>query len=137
MRAHQAKPSPYFTTIYCKAPEVKYSLKMKASRTTFSEISNKAGSFPFSLRSLENETQARLGVTECAQHGLLKAYEPLTTEKSSDLAAQVLVTFAVGKNGVTKFSHAPAFYQPDSSVVKPDTEIKSEELKTLLAEPLK
>merc|ERR1712072_1317817 len=88
----------------------------------------------------ENETQARLGVTECAQHGLLKAYEPLTLEKPTDLAAQILVTFAVTKNGVIKLSHAPQFYQPGTAsegAVKPDTEIKNEELKQLLAQPLK
>lgn len=125
------------TTIYGRAPEMKYSLKLKASRNFSSEVNNKAGSFPFSLRAMENETQARLGVTECVQHGLLKAYEPLSTDKQSDIAAQILVTFAVTKNGVIKFSHPPVFYSPEGSAVKPDTEIKSAEVKELLAQPLK
>lgn len=52
-----------------------YALKMKASRATFSEISKKAGSFPFSLRVLEDEVKARMGVRECVSHGLLKSYD--------------------------------------------------------------
>ena len=48
---------------------------MKTSRATFSEISKKAGGFPFSLRVLEDETKSRMGVRECVQHQLLKAYE--------------------------------------------------------------
>ena len=74
MFSPQAKQAPYTTTIYGKAPSSKYLLKMKASRNTFSEITQKAGAFPFTLRMLENETQARLGVTECVQHG-----EPYTS----------------------------------------------------------
>lgn len=51
------------------------------------------------------------------------------------ISAQVLVTFAVTKTGVTKFSHAPVFYS--SETVKPDHEIKDEETKALLAKSLK
>jgi len=42
---------------------------MKASRNTYAEITTKAGQFPFTLRMLEQETKARLGVQECVQHG--------------------------------------------------------------------
>jgi hypothetical protein len=48
---------------------------MQASRATYSEISKKAGKFPFTLRVLDDEKRARLGATECVQHGLLKAFE--------------------------------------------------------------
>lgn len=48
---------------------------MKTSRATFSEISKKAGAFPFSLRILEDEAKGRFGVKECVQHGLLKGFE--------------------------------------------------------------
>jgi hypothetical protein len=48
---------------------------MKTSRATFSEISKKAGSFPFTLRVLEEEAKARMGVKECVDHNLLKPYE--------------------------------------------------------------
>merc|ERR1712032_616493 len=83
---------------------------------------------------LEQETKARLGVQECVQHGLLKAYEPQTLGGDS-ISAQVLVTFAVTKSGVTKFSHPPVFYSPET--VKPEHEIKDDEIKALLAKNLK
>jgi hypothetical protein len=50
---------------------------MKTSRATFSEISQKAGSFPFTLRLMEDETRARMGVRECVQHNLVRGYDLL------------------------------------------------------------
>ena len=47
----------------------------------------------------------------------------------------MLVTFAVTKSGITKFSHPPVFYSTET--VKPDHEIKDEETKALLAKNLK
>ena len=52
-----------------------YQLKMKTSRMVFSEIQKKAGPFPFTLRCLEDEKRARMGVQEAVQHGLVKPYE--------------------------------------------------------------
>jgi len=48
---------------------------MKTSRATLSELSTKAGSFPFTLRIMEDETRARMGVRECVQHNLVKGYD--------------------------------------------------------------
>jgi hypothetical protein len=67
--------------------------------------------------------------------GLLKAYEPLTLDRPTDLAAQVLVTFAVTKSGVVKLSHPPVFHTAET--VKAEHEVKDEELKAILAKPLK
>jgi hypothetical protein len=44
---------------------------MKTSRTVFSEIQKKAGAFPFTLRSLDDEKRARMGVQEAVAHGEL------------------------------------------------------------------
>ena len=62
------------TTIYKKS-DIVYQLKMKTSRTVFAEIKQKAGAFPFTLRSLEDEKRARMGVQEATQHGLLAPYD--------------------------------------------------------------
>lgn len=48
---------------------------MKTSRATYGEIVKKAGAFPFTLRTLEDQTKARMGVKECVQHGLLKEFD--------------------------------------------------------------
>jgi hypothetical protein len=42
---------------------------MKTSRAVFSEVQKKAGHFPFTLRSLDDEKRARMGVTEAVAHG--------------------------------------------------------------------
>lgn len=42
---------------------------MKTSRAVFSEIQKKAGAFPFTLRALEDEKRARMGVQEAVTHG--------------------------------------------------------------------
>jgi hypothetical protein len=48
---------------------VTYQLKMKTSRAIFSEVQKKAGAFPFTLRTLEDEKRARMGVQEAVAHG--------------------------------------------------------------------
>ncbi|GAA6061054.1 hypothetical protein JCM10212_000097 [Sporobolomyces blumeae] len=121
------------TTIFSKTPTT-YMLKMKTSRATFSEISTKAGSFPFTLRIMEDETRARMGVKECVQHNLVKGYDLITTDKPTDLAATAFVTFAVTKTGVTRISLPPSFYSADK--VKSQVDV-SEATKATLAKSLK
>lgn len=65
----QAKPDPSRTSVYKRATDVNYQLKMKTSRAVFSEVQKKAGHFPFTLRSLDDEKRARMGVTEAVAHG--------------------------------------------------------------------
>ncbi|SCZ94027.1 BZ3500_MvSof-1268-A1-R1_Chr6-1g08374 [Microbotryum saponariae] len=121
------------TTIFSKTSTT-YNLKMKTSRATFSEITKKAGPFPFTLRVLEEEAKARMGVKECVDHNLLKPYEVLTTDKTTDLSAQVFLTFALTKTGVTRLSLAPTWFSED----KVQGSVKlSEELKALVNKPLK
>ena len=65
----KAKTEESRTTIYKRDPKVNYQLKMQTSRKVFSEIQKKAGAFPFTLRTLEDEKRARMGVQEAVQHG--------------------------------------------------------------------
>ncbi|KAE8039298.1 hypothetical protein FH972_011724 [Carpinus fangiana] len=67
------------TTIYKRAVDRNYHLKMKASRFIFSGISQKFPIMPFSTRALE-EKRARLGLVECVNHDLLQPY-PVLHEK--------------------------------------------------------
>jgi hypothetical protein len=68
----KARPEEARTTIYKRANDVNYQLKMKTSRTVFSEIQKKAGAFPFTLRCLDDEKRARMGVQEAVQHGAFR-----------------------------------------------------------------
>ena len=64
------------TTVFKKTNET-YMLKMKASRALFTEVSSKCGTMPFSLRNLEDEKKARMGVVECVSHKLLEPFHVL------------------------------------------------------------
>ncbi|GAA5875468.1 hypothetical protein JCM8547_001676, partial [Rhodosporidiobolus lusitaniae] len=120
-------------TIFSKTTST-YSLKMKTSRATFSEISQKAGSFPFTLRIMDDEVRARMGVKECVQHQLVKSYDLATTDKPESLSAQVFITFTVTKTGAARLSLAPTFYSADK--VQGDVKV-SDETAATLARPLK
>ncbi len=56
------------------------------SRLTHSPFARQAGAFPFTLRCLEDEKRARMGVSEAVQHGLLRPYEVVYTEKGTSVA---------------------------------------------------
>ena len=64
------------TTIYSKTDST-YLLKLKSSRSVYSEIQKKFGNFPFNVRGLDDEKRSRMGVQECKDHGLLIGYEVL------------------------------------------------------------
>ena len=69
------------TTVFKKTNET-YMLKMKASRALFTEVSSKCGTMPFSLRNLEDEKKARMGVVECVSHKLLEPFHVLYEKPS-------------------------------------------------------
>jgi len=71
----QARLEESRTTIFQRDSSVTYQLKMKNSRAVFSEVQKKAGSFPFNIRTLEDEKRSRMGLQEAVQHNLVKPYE--------------------------------------------------------------
>jgi len=50
---------------------------MKTSRAFLSEVQNTFGAMPFTLRALEDEKRAKLGVVECAKHNLITPFHVL------------------------------------------------------------
>ncbi len=52
-----------------------YGLKRPSSRATLSEIQKKFGTFPFSLRQLEDERAGKIGIVECVRGGVVRQYE--------------------------------------------------------------
>jgi len=97
----KAKESELRTTIYKRAPEVRYALKMKASRAVFSSIMKNHPIFPFTLRHLRDETKARFAVTECVTHELLSPY-PVLVESSGQFIAHMKFTCLITENGTVK-----------------------------------
>jgi curved DNA binding protein len=120
------------TTVYKKAADVVYQLKMKNSRNFFSEASKEYGVMPFSIRGFANEVQAKLGVTECERHGLLQPY-PVLYDRDSEIVAQFKATVLITPNGITKVAGLPL----DTSVYQSEIKIENPIIQTLLKESLK
>lgn len=62
------------TTLH-RRTATRYDLTRPSSRQLLSEVVKKFSTFPFSLRQLENEKSAKVGVIECVRGGVLRAYE--------------------------------------------------------------
>ncbi|RVW83942.1 ERBB-3 binding protein 1 [Vitis vinifera] len=107
------------TTIYKRAVDKSYHLKMKASRFIFSEISQKFPIMPFSARALE-EKRARLGLVECVNHDLLQPY-PVLHEKPGDYVAHIKFTVLLMPNGSDRItSHSLQELQPTKTTDDPE-----------------
>lgn len=70
---------------------ITYQLKRPSSRQTLSEIVKKFGNFPFSLRQLDDERAAKVGVVECVRSNVLRQYE-IVTDKDNAPVARLLTT---------------------------------------------
>lgn len=68
-----------------------YGLKRPTSRKILSEVQKKFGTFPFSLRQLEDERDAKSGVVECVRGNVFRQYE-LVGDKDGAAVARLLTT---------------------------------------------
>jgi len=126
------------TTVYKRALDVEYQLKLKASRAVFSEVSKRFPSMPFTLRALvdgvgENKDLAktmRLGMVECLSHQLMQPY-PVLHEKPGELVAQVKGTVLLMPNGSDVITKAPA------QTVQSDKKVEDADVLALLATSIK
>jgi len=130
----KAKPDPSRTSIYKRANDVNYQLKMKTSRAVFSEVQRKAGAFPFNLRALEDEKRSRMGVQEAVTHGLLRPYDIVHTG-SGTMVAEFFFTLALMPAGPLLLSPQPSWYTAEK--VSSSKSITDEDLKSLLSRPLR
>lgn len=74
-----------------------YGLKRPSSRKILSEVVKKFGTFPFSLRQLEDEREARVGVVECVRGGVFRQYE-VVGDKDNEAVSRLLTT--IGKESL-------------------------------------
>lgn len=95
------------TTVFKRALNVEYSLKMKSSRTILSDVDKKYPCMPFPLRKLlAASTSSKFGLVECLQHGLLHAY-PVLWEKDGELVAHIKSTVLLMRNGSDRITTSP------------------------------
>jgi methionine aminopeptidase len=121
------------TTVFKRNVDRNYNLKIKASRVVFSEINKKFPTMPFTLRALEDERQAKLGVRECVQHELLTPY-PVLFERTGEFVAHVKFTILVLPNGNTKITGVDL---PTGLYVSSEDKVVPEATRELLAAPSK
>uniref|UniRef100_A0A8C6LT34 Proliferation-associated 2G4, a n=1 Tax=Nothobranchius furzeri TaxID=105023 RepID=A0A8C6LT34_NOTFU len=118
----KARDSGLRTTIYKRDPSKQYGLKMKTSRTFFSEVERRFDAMPFTLRAFEDEPKARLGVVECAKHELLQPFSVLH-EKEGEFVAQFKFTVLLMANGPHRITNGlfdPDFYKSEHEVQDPE-----------------
>jgi len=115
------------TTVY-KRKDVSYNLKMKTSRTFFSEVDKKYDFMPFTLRGFEDEKKAKLGVVECVKHGLVDPFTVLF-DKAGEFVAQFKFTVLLMPNGPMKITGLP--FEADH--YKSEYQVENEDMKILLS----
>lgn len=123
----KAKDAGLRTTIYKRDPNKVYGLKIKTSRTLFSEVERRFDTMPFTLRAFEDEGKARLGVVECAKHELLQPFSVLH-EKEGEFVAQFKFTALLMANCSHRITSGP--FEPE--LYKSELEVQDPELKALL-----
>merc|ERR1712013_226271 len=122
----KAKEHDTRTTVY-KRTDLTYALRMKTSRAFYSEVCNKFTMMPFTLRALEDEKKARLGVGECTNHELITPY-PVLYEKDGEFVAQFKFTVLLMPNGPLRITNGSM----DADLVQSEHSIKDEELRKIL-----
>ncbi|KAK4936801.1 hypothetical protein LTR10_022390 [Elasticomyces elasticus] len=109
-----------------------YGLKRPSSRQVLSEIVKKFGTFPFSLRQLDDDRAGKVGVVECIRSGVLREYKP-SAEADGSAVSRLFSTVAITKNGLVRLAGPPAL---DLESVKSDKKIEDEEILKILERPL-
>ncbi|KAF1963284.1 curved DNA-binding protein [Byssothecium circinans] len=119
------------TTLHRRTAET-YGLKRPTSRQFLTDVVKKFGTFPFSLRQLEDEKTAKVGVIECVRYNVLRQYE-VVGDKTNSPVARLFTTVAITKNGMTRLAQPPAL---DTTKYKTDKKITDEEILKILEQPI-
>lgn len=94
------------TTVFKRAVDKTYNLRMKGSRAFYSEVAKRFPTLPFTLRSFSDERSAKMGVRECVSHELLLPY-PVLYERAGDKIAHVKFTILLLQGGTSKITGLP------------------------------
>ena len=120
------------TTVFKRAVDQNYQLKMQASRKTLGEINKQFPTFPFSVRGL-GDARGRLGMSECIKHNLVVPY-PVLFEKDGEFVAHFKFTALMMPSGTLRITGAPS----DRSKIETQCRVEDPALLALLvAEPVK
>lgn len=118
------------STVYKRQVENSYILKTQKARQFISEVNKRFPALPFSLRAIEDEQVARVGVSEARRHELLEEY-PVLTERNGEFVAQFKFTVLLLPGGTKKITGLP-LGDMEKQVISKEA-VQDEDMKKLLA----
>jgi len=124
----KGKETELRNTVYKRAVETSYMLKTQKARQFLSEVNRRFPALPFTLRAIEDEQVARVGVSEAKRHDLLEEY-PVLKEKAEEFVSQFKFTVLLLPGGTKKITGL----QFDQSNTVTGKKVENEELKKILA----
>merc|ERR1711988_806628 len=117
-------------TVYKRAPDATYLLKTQKARQFISEVNKRFPALPFTLRAIEDEQVARVGISEAKRHDLLDEY-PVLKERDGEFIAQFKFTLLLLPGGTKQITGLP--FGDLEKIAVSSHEVKDEEMKKLLA----
>ena len=114
----KVKDFPQRATLH-RRTNTTYILKRPSSRQTLSEIVKKFGQFPFSLRQLDDEKSAKVGVVECVRGGVLRQYEPAGDADNAPVSRLLTTLGMVFIFPLLSLKPKTNFVQPSPRTVSP------------------
>merc|ERR1712232_238955 len=132
MSTGEGKPreADHKSTVFKRAVETTWVLKTQKARQFITEVNKRFPALPFSLRAIEDEQVARVGVSEAKRHELLEEY-PVLQEKPGEFIAQFKFTVLLLPGGTKKITGLPL--GDLEKQLTPSCSVKDEEIKKLLA----
>merc|ERR1712217_136781 len=118
------------STVFKRAPDTSYILKTQKARQFISEVNRRFPALPFTLRAIEDEQVARIGVSEAKRHELLEEY-PVLKEKPDEIVAQFKFTVLLLPGGTKRITGLPLGNLEKQ--VSSSHSVQNEEIKKLLS----
>lgn len=126
----KTKESEVRSTVFKRTPDSSYLLKTQKARQFLHEVNKRFPALPFSLRAIEDEQVARVGVSEAKRHELLDEY-PVLKEKADEIVAQFKFTVLLLPGGTKRITGLP-LGKLETQVASAKS-VQDEDLKKLLA----
>lgn len=126
----KTKETELRNTVFKRAPDTNYGLKTQKARQFIHEVNKRFPALPFTLRAIEDEQVARVGVSEAKRHELLDEY-PVLKEKDKEVVAQFKFTALLLPGGTKRITGLPLGKL--EAQLAPVNSVQDEELKKLLA----
>merc|ERR1712110_1298685 len=117
-------------TVFKRAVETTYNLKTQKARQFISEVNRRFPALPFTLRAIEDEQVARVGVSEAKRHELLEEY-PVLKERDREFVAQFKFTVLLLPGGTKNITGFPLGDLQEK--VASSHSVRDEDIKKLLA----